>query len=398
MQLAARMRREEVPAGSAVIQRGRAGRALLRVVSGLIAVSQTALGPRRLLRPGDTFGEVALAMGVPRTASVRALVPSVVASCDRATFDELVRPLFADDDSSRRRPPSSASAASRSPIAGANLKPWPLHGEPTTIRPCRSSTKRSSGRARVEARLGGERIAVGARESAADPRRDRVHEAGSGAAVRVRVGDRAGLVRAGLQPDSGRVEGEEALAGRRRGRRSPTAASSRRRSAKYATVSRVTVTGSSMPSGARSPRAQPPAVTTTASASISSPSGRQVDALRRRTLERRHGRPLAHVGAARGRRSARARGRPRPPARSRRRAGRAAARRGRRRGRSARAPRRRSAPRTPRRARRAHRARLDVANRVHEAVEHEQPSPESRSSSRQSPYASCASATHSASG
>jgi hypothetical protein len=26
------------------------------------------------------------------------MLPSVVASCDRATFDELLRPLFADDD------------------------------------------------------------------------------------------------------------------------------------------------------------------------------------------------------------------------------------------------------------------------------------------------------------
>jgi len=29
---------------------------------------------------------------------VTAMLPSVVASCDRATFDELLRPLFADDD------------------------------------------------------------------------------------------------------------------------------------------------------------------------------------------------------------------------------------------------------------------------------------------------------------
>jgi len=29
---------------------------------------------------------------------VRAMTPSVVASCDRETFDELVRPLFAVDD------------------------------------------------------------------------------------------------------------------------------------------------------------------------------------------------------------------------------------------------------------------------------------------------------------
>ena len=37
-------------------------------------------------------------MPVPRTATVTAITPAVVASCDKATFDELLRPLFADDD------------------------------------------------------------------------------------------------------------------------------------------------------------------------------------------------------------------------------------------------------------------------------------------------------------
>jgi CRP-like cAMP-binding protein len=95
--LAARMRREEVAPGHAVVLEGEDGDRFDVVLSGVLAVSQAALGARRLLRPGDTFGEVALAMDVPRTASVRALVPCVVASCDRATFDELVRPLFAED-------------------------------------------------------------------------------------------------------------------------------------------------------------------------------------------------------------------------------------------------------------------------------------------------------------
>jgi CRP-like cAMP-binding protein len=36
-------------------------------------------------------------MGIPRTATVTAITPCVVASCDRGTFDELVRPLVADD-------------------------------------------------------------------------------------------------------------------------------------------------------------------------------------------------------------------------------------------------------------------------------------------------------------
>ena len=50
-----------------------------------------------MLRPGETFGEVALAMDVPRTATVTTIMPSVLASCDRETFDELLRPLYADD-------------------------------------------------------------------------------------------------------------------------------------------------------------------------------------------------------------------------------------------------------------------------------------------------------------
>jgi len=95
--LARRMTREDVAAGSAVIQEGDAGERFYVVLTGVLAASQAGLGPRALLRPGDTFGEVALAMGVPRTASVRALTPAVVASCDRATFDEFVRPLYAED-------------------------------------------------------------------------------------------------------------------------------------------------------------------------------------------------------------------------------------------------------------------------------------------------------------
>jgi CRP-like cAMP-binding protein len=96
VRLGRRMRRENVAPGAAVVQEGERGDRFYVVLSGIFAVSQQALGPRSLLRPGDYFGEVALAMGVPRTASVRAMTPSVVASCDRETFDEFVRPLFAD--------------------------------------------------------------------------------------------------------------------------------------------------------------------------------------------------------------------------------------------------------------------------------------------------------------
>jgi ATP-binding cassette subfamily B protein len=97
MRLAQRMEREYVPAGEAVVREGERGNRFYVILEGLFSVTQLSRGERRLLRPGDAFGEVALAMDIPRTASVRALVPSTVASCDRATFDEFVRPLFADD-------------------------------------------------------------------------------------------------------------------------------------------------------------------------------------------------------------------------------------------------------------------------------------------------------------
>ena len=92
-----RMEREEVPPGRRVVREGDSGERFYVVLSGMFAVSQEEMGARRLLQPGDYFGEVALAMDIPRTASVRALTPGVVASCDRETFDELLRPLFAED-------------------------------------------------------------------------------------------------------------------------------------------------------------------------------------------------------------------------------------------------------------------------------------------------------------
>ena len=95
--IAARMEREEVPPGRQVVQEGERGDRFYIILSGLFTVSQEDLGPRRVLQPGGYFGEVALAMNVPRTASVRALTPAVVASCDSKTFNELLRPLFADD-------------------------------------------------------------------------------------------------------------------------------------------------------------------------------------------------------------------------------------------------------------------------------------------------------------
>ena len=97
VQLAGRMRREEIPGGEAPVVEGEEGDRFYVILNGLFAVSNFGTLPRRMLRPGDYFGEVALAMNVPRTANVRALTTATVASCDKDTFDELIRPLFADD-------------------------------------------------------------------------------------------------------------------------------------------------------------------------------------------------------------------------------------------------------------------------------------------------------------
>lgn len=95
--LAQRMTREEVPAGAGIFSEGDDGDRFYVVLSGMLSVSQESRGAQGVLRPGDYFGEVALAMHMPRTASVRALTPATVASCDAETFDEYIRPLFADD-------------------------------------------------------------------------------------------------------------------------------------------------------------------------------------------------------------------------------------------------------------------------------------------------------------
>ena len=95
--LAERMERQDVVAGTVLIREGEPGDRFFVLLSGVAGVSQTGLGQRGVLKAGEFFGEVALTMHVPRTATVTAMTPCVVASCDEATFDELVRPLFADD-------------------------------------------------------------------------------------------------------------------------------------------------------------------------------------------------------------------------------------------------------------------------------------------------------------
>ena len=96
--LAERMRREEVPPGTRLTAEGTDDDRFYVLLSGIAAVTQAGRGARTLLRPGEVFGEVAAALGVERTATVTTVTQCTVASCDRETFTELIRPLYADDE------------------------------------------------------------------------------------------------------------------------------------------------------------------------------------------------------------------------------------------------------------------------------------------------------------
>ncbi len=92
--LGERMIREELAPGARVASGVGDGERFYVVLSGLLRASGDGGGG--LLRPGSYFGATALAAGEAATASAEALTPAAVASCDRETFDELVRPLFSE--------------------------------------------------------------------------------------------------------------------------------------------------------------------------------------------------------------------------------------------------------------------------------------------------------------
>jgi CRP-like cAMP-binding protein len=94
-ELAERMTREEVEVGAVPVIERQQGDRFYIVLEGVLAVSNLGARERlRNLRQGDYFGELALIKDAPRAATVHALTPTTLASCDRPTFDEFVRPLF----------------------------------------------------------------------------------------------------------------------------------------------------------------------------------------------------------------------------------------------------------------------------------------------------------------
>ncbi len=84
--LAQRARWETAAPGSVVIREGARGDDFYVLESGSVSVSREGRFLRRLARPGDTFGEVALLRDIPRTASVTADEPTVMLVLDRPGF------------------------------------------------------------------------------------------------------------------------------------------------------------------------------------------------------------------------------------------------------------------------------------------------------------------------
>jgi CRP-like cAMP-binding protein/Zn-dependent protease len=87
--LASRLLRERFSPGAVVIQEGERGDSFYLVESGQ---AEVIVGGRRqsILGRGNYFGEIALLLDVPRTATVRALTPLGVLRLNRADFEALV--------------------------------------------------------------------------------------------------------------------------------------------------------------------------------------------------------------------------------------------------------------------------------------------------------------------
>ena len=79
--------------GETILQQGEPGDAFYAISAGQVEVLEDETRVRTM-GPGSHFGEIALLLDTPRTASVRALTPVRTFRLDRAGFDKLVRDAF----------------------------------------------------------------------------------------------------------------------------------------------------------------------------------------------------------------------------------------------------------------------------------------------------------------
>jgi putative peptide zinc metalloprotease protein len=79
--------------GETIVEQGEPGDAFYAISTGQVEVTEDGTSVRRM-GPGSHFGEIALLLDTPRTASVRAVTPVRAFRLDRAGFDRLVRDAF----------------------------------------------------------------------------------------------------------------------------------------------------------------------------------------------------------------------------------------------------------------------------------------------------------------
>lgn len=85
--------REEHPAGVTLFQEGAQGDAAYLIESGCVEIVREVEGQSRrldMLAANDLFGELALIDGLPRTATARTVVPTVLLRIDRGYFEDLL--------------------------------------------------------------------------------------------------------------------------------------------------------------------------------------------------------------------------------------------------------------------------------------------------------------------
>lgn len=82
-----------VAPGETVVEEGEEGDAFFAISSGQVEVSQNGRSIRTM-GPGAYFGEIALLLDVPRTATVRAITPVRAFRLGREGFDKLIRDSF----------------------------------------------------------------------------------------------------------------------------------------------------------------------------------------------------------------------------------------------------------------------------------------------------------------
>ncbi len=94
-QIAALAARRAFPKGAVVFVQGDEGDALYGVVSGQVRISTSTADGREvflnIMEPGDTFGEIAIMDGLPRTATATAMNDAVLVVIQRAPFVDLLQ-------------------------------------------------------------------------------------------------------------------------------------------------------------------------------------------------------------------------------------------------------------------------------------------------------------------